>query len=591
MNEILTRNPVIRFAGRCVSWLGKTVDRMRHVHDKGGAVLRIFMGGFALGLGLHFTGSVLDYLQLSERIAEDAGDPGLSLIPSVVPLVFQGLGLLLALVAFVVSLWVREGNSPERRRGLVVLTLSIAAVSALAAWLPTDISETLAAIRGKAPAGETPSIAAYFGLLFLVSSLILSIPVAALVYFRLSLMDRYVVHNFLSPFSICIFAFMAIWVLQSLSDDGATLAGMPFARVLTFYVVQVPFIVLFVLPIAVLLSGLFALAKMSKSNEFISMIGSGRSVPRILAPLFIAGGYVSLIGLACKYEWAPASVGYKEAIIETAKRERWVQTHGDTGRDEIWSERGWMHVNDVDRRRWFVGRVPLELSDEMAEVIVAQVDEEGQPQVIWLARRAKWVWDSSPPKWIFTDVRIYTYDSNHIPRIESRTRLEITDWSETPWKVLSSSQNPEYLGIPGLTMYLKANSDRDARSLASFRTNWWYIFAEPMSCFAMILVAAPLGIVYSRRGVMGGVTGAICIFALMYVMRGTFLAMGHSGRMPPFFAAWLTNILVTAVGLVLLWFRARNRDLPKIRSLFQWKRGRSSSSANGVGAPTRPAAA
>lgn len=591
MNEILTRNPVIRAAGHAVSWLGRLGDKLRHVHDKGGAVLRVFMGLFALALGLHFTGSVLDYLQQSAQIGGEAGKEGLSLIPSVVPIVFQGLGLLLSLVAFLVSLWVREGNSPERRRSLVVLTLSIAAVAALAAWLPTDISATLAAIKGKAPAGETPSIPAYFGLLLLVSSLILSIPVAALVYFRLGLMDRYVVHNFLSPFSICIFAFMAIWVLQSLSDDGATLAGMPFAKVLTFYVVQVPFIVLFVLPIAVLLSGLFALAKMSKSNEFISMIGSGRSVPRILAPLFITGAYVSLIGLACKYEWAPASVGYKEAIIETAKREKWAQTHGNAGRDEIWAERGWMHVNDVDRRRWFVGRVPLELSDEMADVIVAQVDDEGQPQKIWLARRAKWVWDSSPPKWILTTVRVYTYDANQIPRIESTPRLEITDWSETPWKVLSSSQNPEYLGIPGLTMYLNANRDRDARSLASFRTNWWYVFAEPLSCLAMILVAAPLGIVYSRRGVMGGVTGAICIFALMYVMRGTLLAMGHSGRMPPFFAAWLTNLLVTAVGLVLLWYRARNRDLPKIRALFQRKKRGAMPPSKGVGAPPRPAAA
>jgi lipopolysaccharide export system permease protein len=179
------------------------------------------------------------------------------------------------------------------------------------------------------------------------------------------------------------------------------------------------------------------------------------------------------------------------------------------------------------------------------------------------------VWDAHPPKWILTNVRIYTYDTNHIPTIEGHERLEITDWSETPWKVLSSSQNPEYLGIPGLTMYLNANRDRDARSLASFRTNWWYIFAEPLACFAMILVAAPLGIVYSRRGVMGGVTGAICIFAMMYIMRGTFLAMGHSDRMSPFVAAWLTNVLVAAIGLVLLWYRAQNRELPKLKTLLQ----------------------
>ncbi len=569
MIEILTRNPLTRVAVRSLRSMGDFVERAKKVTDKGGAALRVMMGGFLFGLGLLFAGTLLDYRDAAAKVQEGIADGGLGGLPSVVPIVFQGLGMLLALVAFLVSLWVREDDSPERRRGLIVITLAIAAIAGLSAWLPTDVSATLSAIRGKAPAGETPSIAAYLGMLFLVSILILSVPVAALLYFRLDLMDRYVVHHFLSPFFFCLLSFMAIWILASLTDKGDTLATLSFSQVLTFYVVQVPFMILFVMPIASLLSGLFSMSKMSKSNEFISMIGAGRSVPRILAPLFIAGAYVSLIGLAFKYQWAPASVGYTEAIMETAKREQWVKDHGGSLRDEIWAERGWMHVNDVDRRSWFVGRVPLKLDDEMADVIVSQVDNDGQPRRLWIARRAKWVWDAEPPKWILTNVRVYTYDANHIPQIVSHSRLEVTDWSETPWKVLSSSQNPEHLGIPGLTMYLRANQDRDARSLASFRTNWWYIFAEPLACFAMVLVAAPLGIVYSRRGAMGGVTGAICIFAMMYVMRGTFLAMGHSDRMPPFVAAWLTNALVAAIGLVLLWCRAQNRDIPKLMPLLR----------------------
>ena len=434
-------------------------------------------------------------------------------------------------------------------------------------WLPTDIIDTQAAISGKALAGEVPSIPAYFGKLFLISLLILSIPAAALLYFRLSLMDRYVVHNFLSPFSFCLFSFIAIWVIANFTDNGGSFSGLTFGQILTFYVVQIPFMILFVMPIAVLLSGLFAMSKMSKSNELITMIGSGRSVTRILVPLIAVGGYASLIGLAFKYEWAPASVGYTEAILETAERETWVKKHGQRLRDDIWAKRGWMHVNEHDKRSWFVGRVPFTLSDDMADVVVMQLDERDQPTMMWIAKRAKWVWNANPPKWVLSGVRVYTYDENHIPLIESKGSVEITDWAETPWKVLSSSQNPEHLGIPGLTMYLNANRELDDLSLASFKTNWWYVFAEPLACLALLLVAAPLGIVYSRRGAMGGVTGAIVIFALMYVMRGTFLAMGHSNRMSPFMAAWLTNILVGITGLILLWLKARNREIPKLKTL------------------------
>jgi len=569
MIEILTRNPLTRFGQRFAGQVNSGVRHVLNRSDKGSLSIRGFTGGLLIWLGLVLVGTLLDYRDAAKVVSEAGAKPALEELPSLIPLVFQGLGVFIAFVSFLVTLWIKETTDSEQRKGFVVIALSLGALASLAVWLPTDIIGTQAAISGKALAGETPSIPAYFGKLFLISLLILSVPVAALLYFRLSLMDRYVVHNFLSPFSFCLFSFMAIWVIADFTDNGGSFSGLSFGEILTFYVVQIPFVILFVMPIAVLLSGLFAMSKMSKSNELISMIGSGRSVVRILVPLIVVGAYTSLIGLAFKYEWAPASVGYKEAILETAERETWVKKHGQRLREDIWAKRGWMHVNEYDKRSWFVGRVPFTLSDEMGDVVVMQLDERDQPTTMWIAKRAKWVWDASPPTWILSGVRVYTYDENHIPRIESKGQVEMATWSETPWKVLSSSQNPEYLGIPGLTMYLNANRELDDLSLASFRTNWWYVFSEPMSCLVLLLVAAPLGIVYSRRGAMGGVTGAIVIFALMYVMRGTFLAMGHSDRMSPFVAAWLTNILVGITGLVLLWLKARNREVPKVKTLIK----------------------
>lgn len=577
MIESLTRTPLARLAKRLAAPVWERLISLARSPDRGEVILKLSLAAYVGGLLLLFAGTVLDYRDAGSRDLGEEAATRVGALPSLVPIVSQGLALFIAILALLVSLWIRVGDSLSRRRALVVGCLALASFAGLVAWMPTDVIETHAAMLGRAPAGETPSIPAYFGKLFLVSMLILSVPFVALAYFRLGLMDRYMVHNFLTPFSMCLFSFMAIWAIADFTDNGDTLAGLPFGTLLGFYVAQVPFVVLFVLPIAVLLSVLHALSKMSKSNEFISMICAGRSVVRILLPIFVAGTYVSLVGLAFKYEWAPDSVGYKEAIIQTAKRERYAKRHGVSAgwrNQEIWSKRGWMHVNEVESRTWFVGRVPLELSDEMGDVVVFQLDGQDQTTKMWVAKRAKWVWDASPPKWILHGVRIYTYGEDRVPQIENRGRLELTEWSETPWKVLSSSQNPEYLGIPGLTMYLNANRDQDDRSLATFRTNWWYVFAEPAVSFAMILVAAPLGIVYSRRGVMGGVTAAIIIFAMMYVMRGTFLAMGHSNRMSPFLAAWLTNFIVAGIGLVLLWFRAQNRDIPNLKTLLKGLVGR-----------------
>ncbi len=563
----LAGTSIVRFFRNSNAALRGRIEVLLQRSGKRGLTVKIIMGTLLTTLSFLFYNTLTQYQDASTALRSGV-QASLAAIPSIAPLVWRGLGVFLALVAFLISLWVREEASAGSRRGtLVTIALWIAATAALVSWLPADVIATKEAISGKAIGGETPSIPAYLGQLVLVAALLMSLPAAAMIYFRLSLMDRYVVHSFLSPFAFCLFSFIGVWLIADFTDNGPAFTGLPFSRMVEFYIVQIPYVILFVLPIAVLLSGLSALSNLSKSNELISMIGAGRSVLRILVPIFVIGVYCSLIGLAFKYEWAPVSVGYKEALVDTAVKESWAKQQGKEVHKDVWSRRGWMHVNPVDDRTWYVGRVPYLLSDPMAAVVVWKLRSNGQPEKIWKARRAEWLWDAEPPEWVLTEAQVYEYDQGQVPRISTYPELRINEWSETPWKVLSSSQDPEFLGVPGLIMYLNANGDMDRTALAPFRTNFWYISAEPFACLAMIMVAAPLGIVYSRRGVMGGVAGAVIIFALMYIMRGTFLALGHRGTFPPVVAAWSTNFAVAGVGMVLLWFRAQNREIPKLREL------------------------
>ena len=553
------------------AWFGKIGKRFNQSMSESGIVnrksllIKIAFAIFAVGMCLVFNEARQQFIQATGLSGTDGMLEDLSLF---VPLAGKGFGAFLAVLALLVSLWYRDSGSEESRKRVILISLWIASVGALFAWLPADVITTQGALAGKALAGENPSIPAYMGNLVLITFLILSPPIAAQFFFRLDLMDQYVVKAFMGPFFFCMMAFTSIWLIFDFTDNGSVFSGLPFSRLLQFYVVQFPFVILFVLPIVILLSLLFALSKMSKSNELISMIGAGRSVLRILAPLFFIGVYTSLIALALKYDWAPRSVGLKEAIFMKAHAERAARLTGKPLQEKgLVSRTGWMHVNDYGSRTWFVGRVPLNLSDPMGNVIIWKRDEDGQPVMMWKARSASWDWQSDPSEWTLTEGIIYRFEKDKIPRMESFESLVLTGWNETPWKVLSSSQNPEFLGLPGLVMYLNANREMAAKDLAAFRTNRWNIFAEPATCLAMVLVAAPLGIVYSRKGVLGGVTAAVVIFALMYIMKGTTMALGQGNRIFPFFGAWTCNFFVAGLGVILLWFRSRNRPVPTLKSL------------------------
>ncbi|MEM1442898.1 MAG: LptF/LptG family permease, partial [Verrucomicrobiota bacterium] len=345
MIDWVTRSWVFRFWAAVFRWLRDLPDKISSLGDTWGIAIKVFMGGLTLGLSLHFMGTVTDYKAASNALRDANNPEALQEIPAFAPLVWQAIGVFFALVAFLVSLWVRGGatGNIERRGKLIVTALWIAAIAALCAWLPTDVLATQEAISGKALAGENPSIPAYLGQLCLIALLILSVPAAAMIYYRLSIMDRYVVHSFLSPFSLCLFSFIAIFIIMGITDDGPLFGGMGFAKVIEFYVIQMPYVILFVMPIAVLLSGLGALSKLSKSNEFISMIGSGRSVFRILMPIFVIGIYTSVISLAFKYEWAPVSDGVKEAMKEAAKAKLLAEENSEPVSEDLWAKRGWMH--------------------------------------------------------------------------------------------------------------------------------------------------------------------------------------------------------------------------------------------------------
>jgi lipopolysaccharide export LptBFGC system permease protein LptF len=148
-----------------------------------------------------------------------------------------------------------------------------------------------------------------------------------------------------------------------------------------------------------------------------------------------------------------------------------------------------------------------------------------------------------------------------IPYVES---MKITNWSETPFRLSSAHLRAEYLSVPELREYLDANADFPPALLAPFATHLQYRLAAPWACFVIALIAAPLGIGYSRRGILSSVAAAILIAFAMNFATHLCLALGEGERVSGWVAAWTANILFGLLGLILLYFRATNREPPRV---------------------------
>ncbi len=370
----------------------------------------------------------------------------------------------------------------------------------------------------------------------------------------MKLLDRYVLRNFLQAYFYCIAAFFSIWLIFDISDKISTFLDerLPFHRVLHYYFTQIPQILVILLPVSLLLGLLFCLGRMSRANEVVSMLTAGISVPRVILPLIFIGLITSLGMAALNYSLAPHADLAQRAFEE--------ETHA---RREYKGVIGQIFRNRADNRTWFIQSFrPGENNFQSVQIL--QQDQQDNITRDYLANSA--VYHPEDKSWELQKVKVVDYDAaGNIKNSRYYPAFIIKDWSETPYRLASANLHADSLSVPELRDYLHFNSDFPPVLLAPFATHLQYRYALPWSCLVVVFIAAPLGIGFSRRGILSSVAAAILLVFAMNFLTHFFLALGEGYRIRPWVAAWTPDIAFAIIGLYLLYLRAGNREAPRLR--------------------------
>ncbi len=368
----------------------------------------------------------------------------------------------------------------------------------------------------------------------------------------MNLLDRYVTRNFLQAYLYCIIGFISIWLIFDISDSISNFleAHLTLGRVLLFYGTQIPQILVILLPVALLLALLFVLGRMSRANEIVSMLTAGISLTRVLLPLFAIGILTTLVCFALNYSMAPHAEMARKLFF------------ADKGDSAI---KGQIFRNRRDSRTWFIQSF-RQNSNLFHNIQVLQQDANDRIIRSFLAESAEF--QPADSSWKLTNAKIVSYDSSGgITSEQIQPTVVIQHWSETPYRLQSANMRAELMSLPELTDYLHFNSDFPKTLLAPFRTHFYYRTALPWQCFVVVLLAAPLGVGFSRRGVLASVAIAILLIFALNFSTHLFLALGEGDRVPAWLAGWAPTIFFGVIGLYLLQLRASNRDPFDFRSL------------------------
>lgn len=373
-------------------------------------------------------------------------------------------------------------------------------------------------------------------------------------YYMMDRLDRYTLRIFFNAFLICFGALFIIMFLEDIQDNISDFqqSDQMASIMLRHYITKMPALIVFILPYSLMLSLLWALGKMSKSQELVSIIQTGRGVVRFTRPLVFVGVVCTVICLIFNYHWAPYAESQEKMILNEAS--------GKTSN----AAESVAFQNKSDTRHWLVGTFPFAhtTGEPLKSIEITTLDSDNKATQKILAEQA--TWSLGNRQWTLSKPIIFElskHQPNEIIHVTVSETDMVTDWKETPWQIINPGLKAPYLGIPGLKSWLANHHDNPLSDKRSYQTHLHYRYAQPFICLIIILLAAPLGIVLNKRGVGGGVAIAIFLCAGMIFCSTVFPTLGESGHLPPFLAAWATNLLFGFIALILFYRRINGQPI------------------------------
>jgi lipopolysaccharide export system permease protein len=357
-----------------------------------------------------------------------------------------------------------------------------------------------------------------------------------------TILDRYLVNELTGPFLFGLSAFTLIFVATQILAIGRLVSEQhaPLWAAIEYFLWDMPYYLLLVIPMAMLLGTLLAMQRLSSESEITAMKAGGISLSRIVAPLLIVGVLISLLALTVQELFVPFA-NDKAAYIRQQAIE---------------------HVSPASSNLQAVTALPgggkqvtiangLDVATQtLLGVTVIRYDPQQKPRDLIVADRARYV----APTWTFENSTTYHFEAEGTVTAQSAALMNV-DIGERPNQIAKQKieiTNPEDLSRAEIKERIDSGN-LSPQQQRVFTATYAAKLARPFAAFVFTLIAVPFGL----RPVRGGGTGlgfglAVVIIFLYYVISTVCLSVGSAATWLAGPAAWAPNLLFTVIGATLL---------------------------------------
>jgi lipopolysaccharide export system permease protein len=324
--------------------------------------------------------------------------------------------------------------------------------------------------------------------------------------------------------------------LVELMRRAANQDNVAFSTLTTMALLRLPTVGSETLPFAILFGAMAAFTRLTRNHELVVVRSAGVSVWQFLLPAFLVAFLIGIFiitiynpiaaAMSSRYEQIDSKyLRGKSSLLAVSANGLWLRQADRNGQSVIHarrvSEYG-VKLNDVvillySGNDTFKGRIDARTAE--------LGDGHWKLQNVWVAGK-----EDAP---------------QHFDNYQLSTTMTYND-------VMESFANPDTISFWDLPHFI-ATAEAAGFTVRRYLLHFYDVLATPVLLCTMVLVAAAFSLRVSRLGgVVQLILGGVFAGFLLYFVSDLSLALGLSGKLPPFLAAWTTSIVAMMLGLAVL---------------------------------------
>ena len=319
-----------------------------------------------------------------------------------------------------------------------------------------------------------------------------------------------------------------------------------FGSLLLLQLMQIPTRLYDLLPIALLIGAIIALAGLAQRNELVVLRVSGISSRRLLGMLWMGTIPIMVFALLLSEGVTP----YAESKTGQLNLQLLGKSSGARMNSGYWfrepTDNGALRVINISR---------ISSEREVENIRIYNFDAEGKFKELIHAQRGLFQHQElqlTQAKLIRTDFDLETAlmdPTAPLTPLSTQTMLDsyTISTSLTQARLLASELQPDRMSIMGLLDYIQYLEDNHLQSNRQV-VALWRKGVYPFTLLVMITLAAPISFMQTRKGGAGlKVFGGILIGVVFFMINQLALNLGMLNNLPP----WLTALAPNTIALVI----------------------------------------